>query len=345
MEAEARLAELLRVLPGWFAENRRELPWRADREPYHVWLSEIMLQQTRVEAVKGYYARFLAAVPDIPALAAADPELLHKLWEGLGYYSRVRNLQKAARIVMEEYGGVFPREHRIIRALPGIGDYTAGAIGSICFDLPTPAVDGNVLRVVTRLTADGRCTDEPAVKRELRERLAAVYPATGSGTLTQALMELGATVCLPNGTPRCELCPAAAFCAARAASAWQDYPVRAEKRPRRTEQLTVFVFDCEGGLALRKRKNAGLLAGLWEFPNVPGWLEAQAALDLAAGLGLRPRAVEKQLTRTHIFTHIQWDMRCFYISCAERAGCFTWADPEALDGRYALPTAFRMFRP
>ena len=345
MEAEARLAELLRVLPGWFAENRRELPWRADREPYHVWLSEIMLQQTRVEAVKGYYARFLAAVPDIPALAAADPELLHKLWEGLGYYSRVRNLQKAARVVMEEYGGVFPREPRAIRALPGIGDYTAGAIGSICFDLPTPAVDGNVLRVVTRLTADGRCTDEPAVKRALRERLAAVYPETGSGTLTQALMELGATVCLPNGTPRCELCPAAAFCAAREADAWQDYPVRAEKRPRRTEQLTVFVFDCEGGLALRKRKNAGLLAGLWEFPNVPGWLEAQAALDLAAGLGLRPRAVEKQLTRTHIFTHIQWDMRCFYISCGERADCFTWADPEALDGRYALPTAFRMFRP
>lgn len=340
-----RLAELIQVLPGWFAANARKLPWRQDREPYRVWLSEIMLQQTRVEAVKGYYARFLAAVPDIPALAAADPELLHKLWEGLGYYSRVRNLQRAARLIVEEYGGVFPRDYAAIRALPGIGDYTAGAIGSICFDLPTPAVDGNVLRVMTRLTADGRCVDEPAVRRTLREALAAVYPETGAGTLTQALMELGATVCVPNGEPKCERCPAAAFCAAREAGAWQAYPVRAEKRTRRKEALTVFVFDCAGALALRKRKASGLLAGLWEFPNVPGHLEAQEALDRAAAWGLKPRALEKQVERTHIFTHVQWDMRCFYIRCGERAEGFTWAGQGELDTAYALPTAFRMFRP
>ena len=340
-----RLAELIQVLPGWFAANARELPWRRDREPYRVWLSEIMLQPTRVEAVKGYYARFLAAVPDIPALAAADPELLHKLWEGLGYYSRVRNLQRAARLIVGEYGGVFPRDYAAIRALPGIGDYTAGAIGSICFDLPTPAVDGNVLRVLTRLCADGRCVDEPAVKRELRDRLAAVYPETGAGTLTQALMELGATVCLPNGEPRCAHCPAAAFCAAREAGTWQAYPVRAEKRERRAEQRTVLVLDCEGALALRKRGASGLLAGLWEFPNVPGQLEAQAALDLAAAWGLKPRALEKQVERSHVFTHIRWDMRCFYIRCGERAEDFTWAGQDELDTVYALPTAFRMFRP
>ena len=344
MENRERLDRLIPALPGWFRENRRELPWRADREPYHVWLSEIMLQQTRVEAVKGYYARFLAAVPDIPALAAADPELLHKLWEGLGYYSRVRNLQKAARIIMAEHGGVFPRDWAAVRALPGVGDYTAGAVCSICFELPTPAVDGNVLRVLTRLSADGRCVDLPAVKRSLAGELAARYPQTGAGTLTQALMELGATVCLPNGTPRCEDCPAAAFCAAREAGSWQDYPVRAEKRPRRTERLTVFVFDCGGALALRKRKASGLLAGLWEFPNVPGWLEAQEALDRAAAWGLAPRSLGKELERSHVFTHVQWNMRCWYISCGQKAEGFVWAEPEALEAGYALPTAFRMFR-
>ena len=344
MNNTERLQALIAVLPGWFEANRRDLPWRRDREPYHVWLSEIMLQQTRVEAVKGYYARFLAAVPDIPALAAADPELLHKLWEGLGYYSRVRNLQRAAQIIMEKHGGVFPRDYEAVRALPGVGDYTAGAVCSICFDLPTPAVDGNVLRVISRLTADGRCVDEAAVKKDLREALAALWPSEGSGTLTQALMELGATVCVPNGEPRCGACPAAAFCAAREAGTWQDYPVRAQKRQRRAEEKTVLVLDCEGALALRKRKSAGLLAGLWEFPNVPGRLTAQEALDLAASWGLRPRNVEKMVERTHIFTHVQWDMRCFYLSCAEKTSDFTWAGEDELEGLYALPTAFRMFR-
>ena len=339
-----RLEGLTAVLPDWFRGNCRALPWRADREPYHVWLSEIMLQQTRAEAVKGYYARFLAALPDIPALAAADPELLHKLWEGLGYYARVRNLQRAAQEILARHGGSFPRDYRAVRALPGIGDYTAGAICSICFDLPTPAVDGNVLRVITRLTAEGRCTDEPAVKADLRAALAAVYPAAGAGTLTQALMELGATVCVPNGTPLCEACPAAAFCAARAAGTWQDYPVRAQKRARRTERRTVLVLDCGGALALRKRGAAGLLAGLWEFPNVSGFLEAQQALDLAARWGLRPLGLTRQVERTHIFTHVQWDLRCFYLDCGLRAEGFTWAGPEELDSIYALPTAFRMFR-
>lgn len=344
MENRDRLDALIRVLPDWFRANRRDLPWRQDRSPYRVWLSEIMLQQTRVEAVKGYYARFLAAVPDVPALAAADPELLHKLWEGLGYYSRVRNLQKAAQQIMEKHGGAFPRDYPSVRALPGIGDYTAGAICSICYDLPTPAVDGNVLRVLTRLCADGRCTDEPAVKRELGAALATRYPAEGAGTLTQALMELGATVCLPNGAPRCACCPAAAFCAAGSDGTWAQYPVRAEKKARRVERLTVFVLSCDGALALRKRSNCGLLAGLWEFPNVPGWLEPQQALDQIAAWGLRPRGLEKQVERTHIFTHVQWEMRCYYVNCSVQAEGFVWADTAALDGQYALPTAFRMFR-
>ncbi len=344
MEAQERLENLIRVLPDWFAANKRDLPWRADREPYHVWLSEIMLQQTRVEAVKGYYSRFLAALPDIPALAAADPELLHKLWEGLGYYSRVRNLQKAAQLILERHGGVFPRSWEQVRALPGIGDYSAGAICSICFEQPTPAVDGNVLRVLSRVLAEERCVDEPRVKRELTALLAACYPSPGAGTLTQALMELGATVCLPNGAPNCGLCPAGEFCLSREGELWRRRPVRAKKKPRRVEQRTVFVLRCDGALALRKRKSSGLLAGLWEFPNLPGHLEAQAALDLAAERGLRPRALERELERTHVFTHIQWDMRCFYLRCGAQAPGFTWVREEELDSRCALPTAFRMFR-
>ncbi len=345
MENPQRLRLLAEILPQWYAEHARSLPWRQDRDPYHVWLSEIMLQQTRVEAVKGYYARFLAAVPDIPALARADPELLHKLWEGLGYYARVRNLQKAAQLLLTRHNGRFPGDYAAVRALPGIGDYTAGAICSICFDLPTPAVDGNVLRVVTRLRADGRCVDEPAVKRGLREELAEVYPPRGAGLLTQALMELGATVCGPNGKPDCEHCPAAAFCAARDGDAWANYPLRAKKRERRVERRTVFVFSREGTLALKKRRATGLLAGLWEFPNVPDWLEPQQALELASEWGLHPRGLERQTERTHVFTHVQWEMRCFYIPCAAPGEGFLWADEAALKSQYALPTAFRMFRP
>ena len=199
--------DIFSQLPGlllpWYEKNRRELPWRQDKEPYHVWLSEIMLQQTRVEAVKGYYARFLEALPTATDLAEASEETLYKLWEGLGYYTRVRNLQKAARQIVELHNGRFPTSYDDIRALAGIGDYTAGAICSICFDLPTPAVDGNVLRVCTRLTLDPSPIDKPATKKALTEALAAVYPKE-SGTFTQALMELGATVCVPNGAPKCE---------------------------------------------------------------------------------------------------------------------------------------------
>ncbi len=344
MNDTERLQALAAVLPGWFAENQRDLPWRRDREPYHVWLSEIMLQQTRVEAVKGYYSRFLAAVPDIPALAQADPELLHKLWEGLGYYSRVRNLQAAAKQILEEHGGVFPSDYSGVRALKGVGDYTAGAICSICFGQPTPAVDGNVLRVVTRLTADPSPINEDATKKAVREKLAAVYPAGQCGVFTQSLMELGATVCLPNAAPRCAVCPAADFCLARQNGDWQNYPVKAEKRPRRVEELTVFVLDYQGSFALRRRPDSGLLAGLWEFPNVPGHLTGQQAADQAAAWGLRPRQILKSAERSHLFTHVEWKMRCWYLTCAEPGGGFVWAGQDELDDRYALPTAFRMFR-
>ena len=343
MDAQEILAQLPERLLPWFAAHARDLPWRADREPYHVWLSEIMLQQTRVEAVKGYYARFLAALPDVAALAAADAEALAKLWEGLGYYSRVRALHAAAQRIMAEHGGVFPSDYAAIRALPGVGDYTAGAIASICFGQPTPAVDGNVLRVAARLTGDERCVDDEATKRAVRAALAAVYPAGRCGEFTQALMELGATVCVPNGAPACELCPMRDLCRS-SGGGWKALPVRREKKPRRRETLTVFLLRCGELTALRRRPDSGLLAGLWEFPNVPGHLSAQAAVAQAEAWGVQPRALEWVLHRTHVFTHVEWDMRCCLLRCGAAADGFVWADRAALEQEYALPTAFRMFR-
>ena len=223
------LKKLPHVLLPWYYANKRDLPWRQDKEPYHVWLSEIMLQQTRVEAVKGYYHRFLEVLPTIEALAQCDDDVLYKLWEGLGYYSRVRNLKKAAQAIMRDYGGAFPKEYEKVLALPGIGEYTAGAICSICFDQPRPAVDGNVLRVVSRIVADDTPIDLPAQKKKIATALAEIDPAK-AGDFTQALMELGATVCAPNGKPACEICPCGVFCKARQMGCQLALPVKLPKK-------------------------------------------------------------------------------------------------------------------
>ena len=337
------LEQLPVLLLPWFAEHRRDLPWRRDREPYHVWLSEIMLPQTRVEAVRGYYLRFLERLPDIAALASAPEDVLLKLWEGLGYYSRVRNLQKAAQCVMEQHDGEFPQELSAIRALPGIGDYTAGAIASICFEAPTAAVDGNVLRVILRLTV---CADSPAdvrVRRRIGEELSAVYPAGHCGDFTQALMELGATVCLPNGAPQCEVCPLRSLCEAHAQGTELQFPTKPPKKPRRIEQRTVFVLQCGDRLAVCKRPSHGLLAGLWQLPDVPGKLETAEALRQAEQWGVHPTGILKTAERTHIFTHVQWDLRGVWLTCAAEAPQFTWADENALQHEIGLPTAYRQF--
>ena len=331
-----------RLLP-WYEGHKRDLPWRQDREPYHVWLSEIMLQQTRVEAVRGYYLRFLEALPDIAALAACDEERLYKLWEGLGYYSRVRNLQKAARVIMEQHGGEFPRDYAAIRALPGIGDYTAGAVSSICFDRPEPAVDGNVLRVITRVLAMDAPITKPQTKKDITERLREIYPAGRCGDFTQALMELGATVCLPNGAPNCDACPLSDLCRSREGELWKKIPVKEKKKERRTEEKTVFLLRCEGKLAVRKRDDRGLLAGLWEFPNTEGTSNAQQVLEQAAAWGCKPKELIKSVGRQHIFTHIEWKMTGYLIECGACAEGFLWADEAALDRIYSLPTAFRQF--
>ena len=342
MNQTALFTALPGVLLPWYEENRRELPWRADREPYHVWLSEIMLQQTRVEAVKGYYARFLEALPTVADLAVCDDDRLHKLWEGLGYYSRVRNLKKAAQLLMEQSGGAFPRDYRAIRILPGIGDYTAGAICSIAFDLPTPAVDGNVLRLAARLTDDHRSVDTPEMKLWVRDTLASVYPAR-AGDFTQALMELGATLCGPNRPPECGICPARELCLGYRNKTAPTLPIRSPKREKRHEDRTVFILSCGGSYALEKRSARGLLAGLWQFPNVSGFLSTEEAMRSLSQMGLQPREIRMELFRKHIFTHIQWDMKGIYIEVAAPGGGFMWLTPEQIRTQAALPTAFRQF--
>jgi len=339
---ETLFAGLADVLLPWYYANRRDLPWRQDKEPYHIWLSEIMLQQTRVEAVKGYYARFLEALPTVEALANAGDEQLHKLWEGLGYYSRVRNLKKAARVIMEEHGGVFPGEYNKVLALPGIGEYTAGAICSIAFGQKTPAVDGNVLRLAARLTDDHTPIDSPAVKKAVKEKLRLVYPDV-AGDFTQALMELGATLCGPNRKPDCSSCPCKEFCLAYQRGTAESLPVKQPKRQRRQEERTVFILSCDGSYALEKRPDRGLLAGLWQFPNVEGKLDMTLALNKVEEMGVKPKELLRQVERKHVFTHIEWNMQGVYLEVAEQDGTFEWRSAEQIHQGSALPTAFRQF--
>lgn len=342
MEKPDIFARLPGALLPWYEANRRDLPWRADREPYHIWVSEIMLQQTRVEAVKGYYARFLENLPTIADLAEADDELLHKLWEGLGYYSRVRNLKKAAGEIIERHGGIFPDSHKEISALSGIGPYTAGAICSIAFNLPTPAVDGNVLRVVSRLTDDNTPINRPAFRKQITENLAAVYPDR-AGDFTQALMELGATLCGPNRKPDCSNCPCNALCLGYARGTAEKLPVKKAKPQRRSEDRTVFILSCDGFYALHKRPKTGLLAGLWEFPNVPGKLSLTEAIDEVEKAGVKIKDILRQVEKKHIFTHIEWHMSGIYVEVKEQSGDFVWMHKDRIREETALPTAFRQF--
>ena len=331
------------ALLEWFYKNRRSLPFREDPTPYHVWLSEVMLQQTRVSAVLPYYYRFLEALPDIPALAACEEERLHKLWEGLGYYSRVRNLQKAAKLVCAQYGGQLPADYAALLALPGIGEYTAGAIASISFGLPVPAVDGNVLRVFSRLYNDPGVITEPAVKKAFTARVMEHQPPEKAGDYNQALMDLGATVCLPSGAPLCGDCPAGDFCIARQEGCQAQLPVRSPKREKRTEHLTVFLLRRGAAAALRQRPDTGLLAGLWEYPHVPGTLtEAEAARQLQMW-GVNPTKWTKKLSARHIFTHVRWEMTGYVVEVDGLGpGDWLWAEAQQRE-RLAIPSAFEKF--
>lgn len=371
---EERLAASGDPLLFWYRKNRRILPWRENPEAYAVWISEIMLQQTRVEAVKPYFARFMEALPDIPALAQVEEDRLLKLWEGLGYYSRARNLKKAALCLMEEYGGRMPRSRDEILKLPGIGSYTAGAIASIAYDLPAPALDGNVVRVLTRLFADPQDSTKTALRKEYERRLEkelvhrveenqSSLPAGGTvgalmtesrpeslfhpGEYNQAWIELGALVCIPGGRPLCEQCPLETLCLAHRRGEEENYPVKPPKKPRRIEEKTVCLIEWEDEVAIRKRSSKGLLASLYEYVNLEG---RKSAAEAAEELGIAETDIEKTEDlpdAVHIFSHVEWHMCGRRIRLKRAAGyrdsSVLMAHRAELQDRYPIPNAFRVY--
>lgn len=339
-----RLSAAVEPLSAWYRENRRSLPWRDEPTPYHVWLSEVMLQQTRIAAVIPYYHRFLTALPTVNALASVEDGALMKLWEGLGYYSRARNLKAAAKRIVEDFGGELPADYKALLSLPGIGEYTAGAIASIAFGLPEPAVDGNVLRVMARLCDFHADVALPETKKQVTEALRRVYPAgDGAGILTQAIMELGENVCIPNGQPRCIECPLSPYCAALAANTVDELPKKTPKKPRRIEQKTVLLMEHEGAYALRKRPEGGLLAGLWEFPIAEGILDAEAVTALLREWGGEAEACDPIGNAVHVFTHVEWHMTGYRVRCKVPPRHAILATAEELSNRYAIPRAFSYF--
>ena len=349
------LERLVSPLLNWYQDNARTLPWREDATPYRVWVSEIMLQQTRVEAVKPYFVRFMDALPDAASLAACPEDQLLKLWEGLGYYNRVRNMQKAAIEVMEQYDGVLPADYEKLLKLKGIGSYTAGAIASIAYGIPVPAVDGNVFRVLTRVTADDTDIMKASFRKKVESELLAMMGKQAGtfspGAWNQALMELGATVCLPNGAPLCEKCPWRGLCLAKAEGRIEELPVRSKTKPRKIEKRTVLVIRDGDKVAIHKRPKKGLLAGLYELPNVEGELTQEEVLSLVKEMKFAPIRIQKLADAKHIFSHIEWQMTGYAIR-VEEAGFseremaeenLIFVDATDARERYAIPSAFAVY--
>ena len=335
--------DLLREpLLNWYDAHRRVLPWREEPSPYRTWVSEIMLQQTRVTAVIPYFERFMAELPDVHALAAVSEERLFKLWEGLGYYSRARNLHRAAQVIVSEYGGELPTTVEELRKLPGIGDYTASAIASINFGAAEPAVDGNLLRVAARVAGCGDDITDAKVKKRFRDVMSISMDRDEPGKWNQAMMDLGATVCLPNGAPLCGECPARAFCAAYREGLTDVLPVRAEKKKRRAEEHTVFLLLRDNKLAVRQRPDTGLLAKLIEFPNAEGSLGEASARVALAQWGLDARSLAPCGNAKHIFTHIEWQMKGYIAAVEGDCDNFRWVTAEEF-GTLAIPSAFRAY--
>lgn len=345
----------LRAIPKpllkWYDNNRRILPWREDPAPYHVWVSEIMLQQTRVEAVKPYFQRFMETLPDIAALAQAPEEVLLKLWEGLGYYNRVRNLQKAAIQIMEDYGGVMPDSYEELLKLKGIGSYTAGAVSSIAYGKPNPAVDGNVLRVIARVRKDERCISEDKVKKAVEKDLWEVIPTDRPGDFNQAMMEIGACVCIPNGAPHCEECPLQQICLANADGTQLQYPNKAKAKERTVEEKTILIIRDAELAALHKRPAKGLLAGMYEFPSMKGYHTAEEVKEYLAENGLQVLRIQPLEDAKHIFSHREWHMKGYLIRVDELApkregpdsADWIYIEPSETREKYPIPSAFAVY--
>lgn len=344
-----QLYEMREPLVQWYRENKRDLPWRENPEAYRVWISEIMLQQTRVEAVKGYYDRFLKTLPDVQSLAEAEEDQLLKLWEGLGYYNRVRNMQKAARQIMVDYHGVFPSDYEEIRSLTGIGSYTAGAISSFAFGKPEPAVDGNVLRVLTRILADHSDIMKQSTKTKMEKALRKVIPEGSPSDFNQGLIELGAIVCVPNGEPKCQECPVSHLCRAREEGRISEFPVKKKAKARRIEDKTILVFRDDEEIAIGKRDKKGLLAGLYELPNVSGHLSRKEVENYCKEIGLLPIRIKKLPAAKHIFSHVEWHMIGYDIRVDELEKTnkkeFLFIHPGEIEKTYPIPAAFEMYMP
>lgn len=334
------------VLVTWYQGVKRDLPWRRTKDPYAIWVSEIMLQQTRVEAVMGYYTRFLSAFPTIAELAHADEDAVLKLWEGLGYYSRAKNLQRAAKMVCEQYGGIFPPEYEAVRSLPGIGDYTAGAILSIAFNQPYPAVDGNVLRVMARLYGIQQDILLPKTKTVITDILTECYPKGLASDFAQSLMELGAMVCIPQ-TPRCGQCPIRDHCSAYSAGTQTELPLRRKKEKPQEIQLRIAVLRNEKGeVLMARRPDTGLLAGLWEFPGVEARTEEEFEQRMREHYGLQIRPVRHLVNAKHVFSHQVWQMQAYDARLEKPAPILEtmrWVGEEDLD-TITIPTAFARIR-
>ena len=334
------IEQALPRIADWYALSRRVLPWREEPTPYRVWISEIMLQQTRIETVIPYYHRFLAELPDAAALAAVEEDRLLKLWEGLGYYSRARNLKRAAEIVMRDFGGELPHTAAALRTLPGIGDYTAGAIASIACGEPEPAVDGNVLRVLSRLLENSGDILSPAVKKSVTSLLREHYPSGEAAALTtEGLMELGETICIPNGAPKCELCPWRSLCRAHQNGTEEKFPVKAPPRPRRIEERTVLLLRWGNRWAIRQREKKGLLAGLWELPNELGAVTEE---ELRARFPQAERIAPCGSAK-HVFTHVEWHMEGWLLDLRKPLPGLTWETAEEIRARYSIPTALKAY--
>ena len=339
-----KVKEMAAPLLAWYDEHKRDLPWRSDISAYRTWVSEIMLQQTRVSAVIPYFHRFLEAFPTVEALAAAEEDDLLKLWEGLGDYNRARNLHRAAKMVAEEFGGKFPETAADLRALPGVGDYTAGAIASIAFGEKVPAVDGNVLRVLTRYLDHHGDITEGKVKAELSVLAGEAVDEARPGDFNQAMMDLGATVCLPNGTPICDLCPLKPKCRALKRGTCDNLPIRKEKKERRYEDRTVLIAVQNGKVAVRRRPKTGLLASLWEFPSLDGtWAEWEMVIALSKWNLTVTDWLSRRYAR-HIFTHVEWEMTGYFLRVSgEGVEDFRWVDKEEFK-KLAIPSAFAAYR-
>ena len=334
----------------WYDKNKRILPWRDKNNAYYTWVSEIMLQQTRVEAVKPYFARFIQELPDVEALAAAPEERIVKLWEGLGYYSRVRNMQKAAIQVMEEYDGRIPEDFETLLSLKGIGRYTAGAIASIAYGKKVPAVDGNVLRVLSRLRADAANIMQQSVRNGIEEELLAIMPEDRPGDFNQALMELGAMVCTPNGAPKCGECPWKELCVAHREGRETDFPCKPPKKARVIEDKTVLIIKDDRKAALTKRPEKGLLAGMYEFPSITGHLSQDEVLLFLKERGLSVLRIEPLSQSRHIFSHKEWHMIGYAVKVDELAettgnpeDSLVFVEQQEARERYPIPTAYKAY--